>query len=173
MEPMSLWMCSCEVLPHFQQGPYCTACSCQAEVLSAAVVVLAISQVHSGVDALGRCRLWQHLLSSSPQGMGGLGTRGVTLMNGGGVTQHMVICCTISPLHHMDILDIGKCVCLLSEFKLCLFKDDWTHAPLQSNLPVIFSVRCELKCSTSLLLVEENDRWKAFSKKTSKKKKQT
>lgn len=137
MEPMSLWMCSCEVLPHFQQGPYCTACSCQAEVPSAAVVVLAISQVHSGVDALGRCRLWQHLLTSSPQGKCGLGTRGVTLMNGGGDTAHGDL------LHNFTSASHGYPASWILG-TVCAFCQNLNYASLkmielQSNLPVILS----------------------------------
>lgn len=47
-------------------------------------------------------------------------------MNGGGVTArgdllHNFTCASHG---HPASLDIGKCVCLLSEFKFCLFEDD-------------------------------------------------
>lgn len=59
LEAMSLWMDSCEVLPHFRRRSWLSGLllSGRGSRSPAAVVVRGISQVHSGVEVRRWCRL--------------------------------------------------------------------------------------------------------------------
>lgn len=74
------------------------ACCCETEDLSTVVVIWVISQIHSRVGIWRWCEVWQHLVTSSPQGK-------CDLTNYEWWHCSMIICCTSSSLH--DTMDIS------------------------------------------------------------------